>query len=165
MTAATNQWETWLDQHGPALLLFARQYVPSLADAEDVMQDAFVRFWRSRQRVRDPLSYMYTCVRNAASDLRRTNQRRQQREWMAAQHVDDAWFDTSVVEADRREAIERALSGLPIEQREALVMKMWGGATFRQIGKTMGVSTKTAASRYSRALESLGNTLSEDIVG
>jgi hypothetical protein len=27
-------WEVWLDEHGPALLLFARQWVPSRADAE-----------------------------------------------------------------------------------------------------------------------------------
>lgn len=165
MAEATSDWEALLDRHGAALLLFARQYVRSLADAEDALQDAFVRFWRKRQRARAPVAYLYTCVRNAALDLRRTNQRRQQRELVAAQSVDDAWFDTGVVEADRREAIERALSRLPIEQRETLVMKTWGGATFRQIGKALGVSSKTAASRYSSALESLGSLLSEDLVG
>ncbi len=165
MAEATNDWKTLLDHHGAAFLLFARQYVRSLADAEDVLQEAFVRFWRKRQRARDPLPYLYTCVRNAALDLRRTDQRRKQREMVAAQRVDDAWFDTGVVEADRREAIERALSQLPIEQRETLVMKLWGGATFRQIGKALGVSSKTTASRYGSALESLGSLLSEDLVG
>lgn len=165
MAEATNDWEALLDQHGAALLLFARQYVRSLPDAEDVLQEALVRFWRKRRRARDPLAYLYTCVRNAALDLQRTDQRRRQRELVAAQSVDDAWFDTCVVEADRRKAIENALSQLPIEQRETLVTKTWGGATFRQIGKALGVSSKTAPSRYSSALELLGNLLSEDLVG
>jgi RNA polymerase sigma-70 factor (ECF subfamily) len=96
--------------------------------------------------------------------MRRSDGRRQQREFVAAHSADDAWFDTSVVEADRREAIERALRELPIEQRETLVMKMWGGATFRQIGKTLRVSTKTAAARYGKALDSLCSSLSEDLL-
>lgn len=55
--ANTDEWKAWLDEHGAALLLFARQHVRSMADAEDVLQEAFVRFWRSRHRARDPLAY------------------------------------------------------------------------------------------------------------
>jgi RNA polymerase sigma-70 factor (ECF subfamily) len=165
MTAGADDWEAWLAEHGAALLLFARQYVGSLADAEDALQDAFVRFWRSRQRAREPLAYLYKCVRNAALDLRRTDQRRRRREFEAAQSAEDIWFETSVVEADRRQAIERALRELPIEQREALVMKTWGGATYRQIAEALEVSSKTAASRCNKGLETLSSLLSEDLVG
>jgi RNA polymerase sigma-70 factor (ECF subfamily) len=153
-----------LDEHGAALLLFARQHVASLADAEDVVQDAFVRFWRSRTRVRRPLSYLYSCVRTAALDLRRSVHRRKQRESLAARPAGDVWFDTEVGQADRREAIQRGLAGLPVQQREALVMHTWGGATFEQIGEALGVSSKTAAARYRDAVDSLCNLISEDLV-
>jgi len=39
------QWSAWLDEHGPALVLLARQWTQSHAEGEDVVQDAFVRFW------------------------------------------------------------------------------------------------------------------------
>jgi RNA polymerase sigma-70 factor (ECF subfamily) len=164
MNPPQDEWELLLDEHGGALLLFARQHVASLADAEDTLQEGFVRFWRSRGRVRDPLPYLYSCVRTAAMDLRRSAQRRHRRESRAARPADEAWFDGSAGVADRREAIETALEELPVEQREALVMRTWGGATFQQIGEALGVSSKTAAARYSDACERLSDLLSKDLV-
>ena len=161
---STDEWQGLLDERGATLLLFARQHVASLVDAEDALQEAFVRFWRSRDRVRDPLPYLYACVRTAALDLSRGAQRRHQRESLAARPADQAWFDTAAGKADRREAIEQALSGLPVEQREALVMRTWGGATFHQIGETLGVSSKTAAARYEAAIELLSTLLSEEMM-
>ena len=106
MRTSTDGWQAWLDEHGATLLLFARQHVASLVDAEDAVQDAFVRFWRSREHVRDPLAYLYACVRTAALDLRRGAHRRRERESHAARSADEAWFDKYVGEADRREAID-----------------------------------------------------------
>lgn len=164
MTTATDDWRVFLDEHGAALRLFARQHADSLADAEDVLQDAFVRFWRTRDCVRDPLPYLYSCVRTAALDLRRSAGRRHQRESLVARAADEDWFDATVVEADRRQAVQHALLELPMQQREAVVMRIWGGATFPQIGQALGVSSKTAAARYGEAVESLSSLLSEDLV-
>jgi RNA polymerase sigma-70 factor (ECF subfamily) len=63
MTSDSDSWAAWLDRHIPALILLARQWVPDRADAEDVVQEAFIRFWRSRHRVSDPAAYCYTCVK------------------------------------------------------------------------------------------------------
>jgi RNA polymerase sigma-70 factor (ECF subfamily) len=164
MTASTDEWRKLLNEHGASLLLFARQHVASLADAEDAFQEGFVRFWRSRNRVRDPLSYLYSCVRTAALDLRRSAYRRRQRESFVARPEDETWFDTSRGEVDRREAIELALAELPIGQREVVVMRVWGGATFEQIGEAVGVSSKTAAARYGDALDAICALVSEDLV-
>src|SRR5689334_21167642 len=77
-------WEDWLRRHGPALLLAARQWVPSAADAEDVVQEAFLRFWRSRGRAADPVAYLYACARRCALEWRRGGRRRDRREAAAA---------------------------------------------------------------------------------
>jgi RNA polymerase sigma-70 factor (ECF subfamily) len=61
---ASDDWAVWLDQHGAALVLLARQWLPCRAEAEDVVQEAFVRFWRSRQRAADPAAYLYACVKH-----------------------------------------------------------------------------------------------------
>ncbi|RPI95425.1 MAG: hypothetical protein EHM39_11765, partial [Chloroflexi bacterium] len=39
-------WEQWLAEHTPALLLFARQQTRSEADAQDLVQEAIVESWR-----------------------------------------------------------------------------------------------------------------------
>jgi RNA polymerase sigma-70 factor (ECF subfamily) len=61
----------WLSEQAPRLILFARQWVSCHADAEDVFHTAFVRFWRQKDRVRDPIPFLYTCVRRAAVNWRR----------------------------------------------------------------------------------------------
>src|SRR5206468_436004 len=84
MAEEPRDWAAWLDRHGAALVLLARQRVGSRADAEDVVQEAFVRFWRSRQRANDPVAFLYTCVRRYALDWQRNRGRRSLREKAAA---------------------------------------------------------------------------------
>jgi len=59
MSDARDGWEAWFDRHGAALVLFARARVPTRSDAEGGVQDAFVRFWRSRDRAADPTAYPF----------------------------------------------------------------------------------------------------------
>src|SRR5262245_9259403 len=44
--ASHENWRNCFSEVAPGLLLFARQWVQSAADAEDIVQDAFVKFWR-----------------------------------------------------------------------------------------------------------------------
>jgi RNA polymerase sigma-70 factor (ECF subfamily) len=151
-------WRAWLDRHGPALLLYARQWCPSRADAEDAVQDGFVRFWKSRERARDDAAYLFACVRTAALDLSRAGQRRRR-------HENDAGvFERRDGGSEElRETVEAALTTLPLEQREVLVLKIWGGLTFAQIGESLAISPNTAASRYRYALERLESLLAKEM--
>src|ERR1700681_4311313 len=84
MAAGSDHWAAWLDQHGAALVLFAGQWVGSRADAEDVVQEAFVRFLRAWQRAADATAYLYACVKHCALDWQRGRNRRYRREEAAA---------------------------------------------------------------------------------
>jgi RNA polymerase sigma-70 factor, ECF subfamily len=159
------EWTDWLNQHGAALVLFARQWVPDRADAEDVVQDAFVRFWRSRHRVSDPAAYLYASVKHCALDWLRGRQRRARREMVAAREeiVDHkTLFAGSVEGEERRATIEAAVQRLPEAQREVLVMKTWGGLSFPQIATVLNIPANTAASRYRYALAKLREELAEE---
>ena len=163
MTSDTDDWSAWLDAHGAALVLFARQWLPAAADAEDVVQEAFVRFWRARHRADDPTAFLYACVRRCALDWLRARRRRAAREAAAArtEPVDGALFAAGPERDERRAAVEAALARLPEEQRTVLVLKVWGGLTFPQIAETLGIPANTAASRYRYALDKLRTLLAE----
>jgi RNA polymerase sigma-70 factor (ECF subfamily) len=57
------------------------------------------------------------------------------------------------------ERVEKALLTLPMEQREVVVLKMFEGLTFREIGAALGVSLNTVASRHRYALDKLRELL------
>lgn len=145
------------------MLLCARQWTRSLADAEDVVQDAFVRFWRhQRHLLGDPQALLVTSVRRSALDLARRESRRHAREERADGGLEtrDAWLAPLPGEGDeRRQEIESALRQLPAEQREVLVLKLWQDLTFEQIGAALDLSPHTAASRYRYALAALRKEL------
>jgi RNA polymerase sigma-70 factor, ECF subfamily len=152
-------WRACYQQLAPRLVLYARQWVGSQADAEDVVQAAFVRFWRHRPDA-EPEHYplLYTAVRTSALDLLRGNERRVRREADERVEVlrgDTPCFDATVEQREHGEAVETALARLPQEQREVIVLKIWGDLTFAQIAQTLDESINTIASRYRYALEAL----------
>ena len=158
-------WPDWLDQHGPALLLLARQWTHDVASAEDIVQEGFLRFWRSRDRAVDALAYLYVCVKRCALEWQRSGRRRLRREETAAARevsADQASLSGPIELDERRVQIEAALSRLPEPQREVLVMKVWGKLAFPQIARALEIPPDTAASRYRYALAKLREHLSEE---
>jgi RNA polymerase sigma-70 factor (ECF subfamily) len=164
MQGGSDQWTDWLDQHGPALVLFARQWVASQADAEDVVQDAFVRFWRARDRVVEPTAYLYACVKHSALDCQRQRTRQARREEAAARPEVETLLAPAQDDDERGAVVGAALHQLPEDQREVLVMKIWGGLSFPQIAEALRISANTAASRYRYALLRLREQLVEESI-
>ncbi len=156
-------WKQWLEAHGPKLLLCARQWTRSLADAEDVVQEAFVRYWRHQRHLPgDPQALLVTSIRRAALDHARRQARRTAREEKADGGLEEreGVFEPQPGEdSERRAEIEGALQRLPALQREVLVLKIWNELTFEQIGAALEIPPNTAASRYRYALAALRKEL------
>jgi RNA polymerase sigma-70 factor (ECF subfamily) len=151
-------WKTCFAQLGPALLLFARRWTTCRADAEDIVQEAFVRFWR-RQHSIDNRALLYAAVRSAALDRLRSDQRRARREAAAAlDHADH--FEPQFSTADEgQQLLAAAVERLPDEQREVVILKIWNELTFAEIATALDISPNTAASRYRYALSALRKNL------
>lgn len=160
-STAHASWTDWLRTHGPKLLLVARQWTRSAADAEDVLQDAFVRFWRHQQELPGSrLALLVTSIRRAATDLARQRARREVRELVSEEMLGREPLFEPLAEGDeRRQEIEAALRRLPDEQREVLVLKIWNDLTFEEIGRLTDCPPNTAASRYRYALAALRKEL------
>jgi RNA polymerase sigma-70 factor, ECF subfamily len=154
-------WQSWFEAYGRKLLLFARQWATSAAGAEDIVQEAFVRFWRSPYRNdADAHVQLFAMVRRAGIDLARRAQRREARERLAAGPEEPViWFEPATMDDGREAEIQNALAQLPPEQREVVVLKIWGELTFEQVARSLDIPPNTAASRYRYALEALRRTL------
>ncbi|MGJ8658038.1 MAG: RNA polymerase sigma factor [Akkermansiaceae bacterium] len=161
-------WAEWLREHGSKLLLFARQQTRSIADAEDVLQDALIKLAKKEAEgtfdggQASWLPYLYTSIRRCAIDLGRKEDRRGKREEKSEkdkmiQHggVADPWFESNSADDESRTYLEAGLKQLPEKFASVITLKIWGELTFADIGKKLNISQNTAASRYRYGLEAL----------
>jgi len=156
-------WDDWWRQHSARLLLFARSQSRSAADAQDVLQDALVKIWRGRPDGScPPLSHVFRAIRQCAIDLGRSIERRRKREDQAVadeRPIEGVWFQTEPSSAIEADELESSLRKLNSDQREVIVLKIWGDQTFLEIADALSISPNTAASRYRYGLAELRRRL------
>ncbi len=142
-----------LDTHGPPLMLYARQWC---AGPEDVVQDAFLKLVALARPPRDVVPWLYQVVRNRAIDTTRGTLRRQRRE---AAVRPARWFVEAELDGLDAAAAVAALETLPLEQREVIVARLWGGLSFEQIAELVGCSGSSAFRRFSAGIDALRQTM------
>lgn len=149
-------WRTWVEEHAPRFLMFARQKSRAEADAQDLVQEALIEACRRQPDGEPPpVTLVYATIHRRAIDWARRDRRRASREQTAAPPPDACWFDAALEDRELAQWAQQALEKLPDAQREVLSLKLWGGLTFSEIGAALGISANTAASRYRYGLEEL----------
>lgn len=146
MTENAARLELYL-KHRPALINYACAVVGERAHAEDVVQDAFLRFCTlSAEPVEQPLAYLYRIVRNLALDNRRRDisharQQSNPADWMLPGQGPTP--EQSVLQTDEMQRIARRFEQLPLQMREAVEMHRLGGYTLQHIAVHLQVSVST----------------------
>lgn len=143
-----------VDRYGPPLILYARQWCPA---PEDVVQESFLKLVALRTPPRQVVPWLYRVVRNAAIDAGKSERRRQKRESAVARPV--RWFVESEIDGLDAEKAVAALESLPVEQREVIVARLWGGLSFEEIAEVAECSASTAFRRYGAGIDALRKEL------
>jgi len=129
------------------------------AAAQDLVQDTFVKLWRSADRYDRSRGKLETWVLLMARSLAIDAIRRRVLEVHTMEHADHPpeadqgpGPDDQVVILDLTERARRAMSSLPPEQRAALELAYLGGKTSAEISDLEGIPVGTAKTRIRAAL-------------
>ena len=143
------------DRHAAALELYVRQWTP---EAADIVQAAYVRLAEQKTVPRDPVAWLYRVARNLAVSQARSAAARRRRE-QAVGHDTNRWFaQPTSPDVDIDEVIV-ALQQLPQDQREVVVLRIWGGRTYDEIADITGSPRTTVYRKYQSALRELRDML------
>lgn len=130
--------------------------VGSRAEAEDIMQDLFLRLYRSSppEKIRNPRAYVFMTARNMAIDSVRKPE--------CAGLDDELPCDDALTEdyVSERADIDSALSSLSLAERETVTLHINGGMKFREISVITGDPLGTVLWRYNTAISKLKKLLS-----
>ena len=141
-------------EHGPALLLYARQWLDAAA-AEDAVQRVFVRLITAGRLPADVRPWLFRCVRNEAVSQARSSRRRRDREAVAPPPPFLPGPDAGLDAAD----VARAVAALPVDQREVVVLRVWSGLTLAEASAVTGRPVSTLHDQYRAALSALRSHL------
>jgi len=142
---------TLVELEAPVALRLAGSILRSPSEAQDAVQDAFVRAWEDLPRLRDPerwTPWFRSLTVHAAID--------RQRHWRRLREVDleaqqpPAIVDTTDAMADR-DRIRQALQTLSVDDRTILVLRFAEDLEVPVIASTLGIRLGTAKARLHRA--------------
>lgn len=136
--------------------------------AEDVLHDFFVSFVKSADRVKlngNLKAYLAVCVANLA----RNRIKRRQLEPTALDENDSIASsvltpDLLAIQKEETNILNQAMSQLPYEQREVVILHLQGKMRFTQIAKLRSTSVNTIRSRYRYGLEKLRSLLNSEVI-
>lgn len=153
------------DQYARPCYAFAIRMLGSEADAEEVLQETFLRAWRNAAAY-DPSraslsSWLLAITRNLCIDELRRRRRN-----LPAAPLDQAAplpagerTDTAAEQAIDAERVRAALASLPGEQRSAIELVYYHGLTSGEVGRLLGVPPATVRSRLRLGLLKLAGIL------
>lgn len=158
-------FETLFERHRTLVYRFAYQMAPRRDDAEDIVQEAFVRAYQNLHRYRDEAKFTTWLLRiatNLCTDQARMSQRRtalEQQEargaldWMTEDFSEDPVDNLEA--ARRKDALRRALMALPAHHRTVIVLRDIEEREYSDIAETLGCTIGGAKLRVLRARRAL----------
>ncbi len=150
------------------LLKIASALLHDIPLAEDVVQDVFLGFAQSGDRLKlygNLKSYLRTCVIHSVRNKIRSAKLRScgTIDWIDPIATDLMQPDCWILLTERAHIIHDALCQIPFEQREVVVLHLYGGMKFREIAKLQAVPMNTIRSQYRYGLDRLRSLLNSDL--
>ncbi len=148
------------------LVMFAMKFTRELADAEDIVQEIFVKLWEDHEviHIHSSLkSYLLKSVQNKSIN------------WLKHKKIISIYSsnarerstlfenstDNYLLQSELQEQIDKALAKLPGKMSEAFRMNRYKGMKYKEISKVMNVSERTIEVYIGKALASLRNYLKD----
>jgi len=150
------------------LLKLAIALLNNTSAAEDIVQDVFVSFAQSAEKLKlngSLKSYLATCVVNR---VRNANKTRWRQETTGLNEAESAVLNSKrpeqwIIYSEELKRLNNALAQLPYQQREVIMLHAQSGMKFKAIAESQDVSINTVQSRYRYGLDKLRSILNSEV--
>ena len=155
--------EEWFRTHQEELLGTAYYLLGNLADAQDAIQEAFLRCWKHRNQlpeVRDVSAWIYRITFNIAKDIKKSawNRKRESLpEDISAVSAKEKTPDDIAAENEQIQILRKRIAELDEPDREVFLLRQNGDLTYQQIAELLGIPEGTVKTRMRKAVLQMRN--------
>lgn len=147
-------------------------YAASLNDgdrdeAEDLVQQAFIKLWEQRETLQINWSvkaYLYRTVHNASLNRLRAAKVRNKYKQYNAEQLEMNHYPAPEPEPELRERLQKALADLPTQCRQVFELSRFEDLKYREIAEHLNISIKTVETHMGKALRLLKTQLADYLV-
>ena len=155
------------DHYSNRLFYFAYGYLKSEADAEEIVQEVFMKVWERRTFIKEELSfksYLFTIAYNAIQ--KQFIKRNYQREYCNSLLLSADETDNITVEGinynSLKELVDSLVNQLPPRRKEVYIKSRNEGLSTKEIAQEMNISIKTVENQLTQALKFLKENLAHE---
>lgn len=165
MASAGPELEDLFQAHRRGLLGSVRSVLGQRADAAELLQDAFLRCWRSWQRgdrPSDPVAWIFVVTWNVAVDARRRMNRHPQPTPIDEDQPMQSRTEAPGTAMERQEEVQRAQAAverLGDHEKQVFLLRVSAGLSFPAVAAALSIPEGTAKTRMRSALERLRRSL------
>jgi len=167
VSLSEGEFAKWMKTLGPRLVALSRGICRDADIAEDIVQEAFVKLWRTPPDGPEVVipSWMRRVVVNLSiNDLRRRKRASTLPEFSTDRALqDDRRPEDQVDLADNVKRVDEALAKLPDEKRAIMVMRVYEQMSYQEISEVLGIPAGTVMRRLNRAREALKDLVAEGL--
>ena len=150
----------WIEMYADAILKTCYLYLSDLQQAEDAMQDTWIKAWKhmddhERDHIRSEKAWLLRIAINTCKDYRRTAWFRHIDRKRALEDLPDRFTMTEPV--DR--SMTWIVMDLPDKYKRVVLLYFYQGLTIRETAEVLGMSTTTVHRRLQKAEDLLKNAL------
>ncbi len=157
-------FEELIARHQRGLLNFFSR-MGAYTEAEDLVQETFLRVFRYRRRYRPTAkftTFLYVLGRNVWADLGRKAARRERLDASLQTDAEITPRDEGKGGGGARLDVQSALNRLSPKLREVVVLNVYRGLSYQEVADTLGIPLGTVKSRLNLALHELRKFFDED---
>lgn len=155
-------WANFYLENRRALLACATAWCGNVDDAADLIQEAILRQLGRKEVPENARAFVLRCIRNLAIDRRRAAKSAEPLTVDAAAAIADTTIDLDA--RGVREHLIFAVEQLPIQQREAVLLRAVAGLTIAETAAVLDKPAGSIASAYARGIEELQRILNPELI-
>jgi RNA polymerase sigma-70 factor, ECF subfamily len=159
------QVEKWIEEHGGGLMLYINGMIHNQTDAEDIWQETFIKVFKSKDLYRDEgfaKAWIYKIAKNTLIDFQRKKSKTPTIFEINERDRIDYEDATNVLQnKELNQRFEKAISNLPVEQREIYLLRQRSGMPFKDIAQLLDEPLNRILARMHLAMKKLNNVLEE----
>lgn len=164
-----NQFEQLFNSHYGNMCSYAYKYLENLEDAEEIVQDVFVKLWENRNEIvidGNLQSYIFRAVRNGCLNLIKHRIVRQEYATKEQQSntIMQQNLENEIVANELEIKIREAIDALPVERKKVFIMSRYEGLKYREIAEKLNISNKTVENQMGKAILFMKERLSKYLV-